>query len=466
MYGVNFSVRFHTLTSQFLNRVQFQISINNKTRQLSSSLISFQTGSCKAKGAKCYDVVVVGGGIIGTGTALKLKQKLPQLSIAIVEKENCVAIHQSGRNSGVIHAGMYYKPGSLRAELCVKGMLEMYKYCEANNIPHKRNGKIIVATTPQEVKWLEDLMNRGFKNCVPGLEMLDQGQIKDVEPHCVGLKAIYSPYTGIINFADVCHHFAAKFKELKGHIYTNFRVVDLKPTPEGGGSTKQDCSNYPISVVGDKKVLHAGFVLSCAGLYADEIAKLTDKCVDQQIIPFRGTYYLLCEKKQHMVKGNIYPVPNPSLPFLGVHFTPKMDGSVWCGPTAALAFRKEGYKATDFDGKEFCDMVKFQGLRSFVFKNFTSNVIEILKSTSKRAQLIELRKYIPTINASDLLPGPSGVQAQAMDSCGQLVEDFAFISSNDRILHCLNCPSPAATASIAISEYIANKVECSLKQLH
>ncbi|XP_039285650.1 L-2-hydroxyglutarate dehydrogenase, mitochondrial [Nilaparvata lugens] len=421
---------------------------------------------CEPRAVKCYDVIVVGGGIVGTGTALKLKRKSPQLNIAIVEKENDVSVHQSDRNSGVIHAGMYYKPGSLRAELCVKGMLELYEYCEANRIPHKRNGKLIVATSPQEVEWLEALIDRGFKNNVPGLQMLNASQIKQIEPHCEGLKAIYSPYTGIINFIDVCRDFACKFKELGGDIHLNFKVVDLQLAPEGDGSTKRDCNKYPISVVGQNKVLRAGFVLTCAGLYADQLAKLTDKCEDTQIIPFRGTYYILSEKKQHLVKGNIYPVPNPLLPFLGVHFTPKLDGSVWCGPTAAIALCKEGYKATDIDGKELCDMLKFKGFRSFIFKNFTSNVIEVLKSTSKRAQLIELRKYIPAVNASDLLPGPSGVQAQALDSSGHLVEDFAFSSTNDRILHCLNCPSPAATSSLAISQYLANKVDDSLKQLN
>lgn len=283
-----------------------------------------------------YDITIVGGGIVGVATAREILCRKPTLKLAIVEKEKDIALHQSSHNSGVIHAGIYYKPGSLKAKLCGEGLRLLYAYCDEHSVPYKKVGKIIVATTPIEVQRLKDIEEKGRKNDVPDLKVLNSPEeIKKVEPYCRGLKALWSPHTGIIDFQHVTHCFAKNFKEVGGRIHLNFEVVDF---------TSNSDPDYPVKLVSkQKKVINSKYVLTCGGLYSDVLAVKSNCSKDPQIIPFRGEYLNLNPKKTHMIKGNIYPVPDPRFPFLGVHFTPRMDGTVMLGPNAVLGFQREGY---------------------------------------------------------------------------------------------------------------------------
>ncbi|XP_075225944.1 L-2-hydroxyglutarate dehydrogenase, mitochondrial-like isoform X2 [Lycorma delicatula] len=406
-----------------------------------------------------YDIVVVGAGIIGLGTALELSKRLPRYNICVVDKENYVAAHQSSHNSGVIHAGIYYKPGSLRAELCVKGMLKMYKYCDDNDIPYKRNGKLIIAVSHKEVEWLKNLFVRGNENKVPGLELLSPDGFREIEPYSTGLKAIYSPYTGIVDFARVARNYGSNFKQNGGKIILNFDVKRITKSTEGDSGTNGDTSAYPIMLIDKKdRAIRAGFVLTCCGLQSDAVAQLTGEPPEPVIVPFRGQYFVLTKEKEHMCRGNIYPVPDPSMPFIGVHFTPKMDGSIWVGPTAMIAYKKEGYKWNEIDLHDILTLIKFPGVYRFFLKHPKMCCYEILRSASKRILYKELQMYMPKLRLKDIIYKPiAGVQAQAMNRDGTFSADFNF-SGKGRVLHCRNCPSPAATSSLAVSEYAADKV--------
>ena len=285
-----------------------------------------------------YDLVVVGGGIVGVASAREILLRNPNLKIALLEKERKLAFHQSGHNSGVIHAGIYYKPGTLKARLCVEGLRLAYKYCDEKKIPYKKVGKLIVATETSELGRLNDLHERGIKNEVPDLALIDGPQIKEIEPYCKGVKALWSPHTGIVDWALVTEYYSKDFNQSGGHIFLNFKVTKFTETPTN--------AEFPVTIQGSQahQRIKTRYVLTCGGLQSDILAELTGCPREPRIVPFRGEYLLLAKEKCHMVKGNIYPVPNPKLPFLGVHFTPRMDGSVWLGPNAVLAFKREGYK--------------------------------------------------------------------------------------------------------------------------
>ncbi|XP_017776374.1 PREDICTED: L-2-hydroxyglutarate dehydrogenase, mitochondrial [Nicrophorus vespilloides] len=406
------------------------------------------------KPEKQYDIVVVGGGIVGVASAREILLRYPNLKMAILEKEPKLAMHQSGHNSGVVHAGIYYKPGSLKAKLCVEGLKLSYKYFDEKNIPHKKVGKLIVATNSLELDRLMDLHERGMKNEVPDLKLVDSKGIKEIEPHCRGIKALWSPQTGIVDWALVTEYYGKDFKASGGDIHLNFEVTNFEE------SSNRD---YPVTIRSkDGTSVSAKNVLTCGGLQSDKIAEMSGCSSSPKIVPFRGEYLLLNPEKAHMIKGNIYPVPDPRFPFLGVHFTPRMDGSVWLGPNAVLAFKREGYNWSDINVVELFDALKFRGFQKMALKYVGAGIKEIAQSACSQLQVRELQKYVPEIQASDVSKGPAGVRAQALDDEGNLVEDFRFDMGQgvvgSRVLHCRNAPSPGATSSLAIAKMIADKI--------
>nr|XP_002718278.1 L-2-hydroxyglutarate dehydrogenase, mitochondrial isoform X2 [Oryctolagus cuniculus]XP_051678780.1 L-2-hydroxyglutarate dehydrogenase, mitochondrial isoform X2 [Oryctolagus cuniculus] len=410
-----------------------------------------------------FDVVIVGGGIVGLASARALILRHPALSIGVVEKEKDLAVHQTGHNSGVIHSGIYYKPESLKAKLCVQGAALMYEYCNQKGISYKQCGKLIVAVEQEEIPRLQALYERGLQNGVQGLRLIQQEDIKKKEPYCRGLMAVDCPYTGIVDYRQVALSFAQDFQQAGGSILTNFEVNDIEMAKESPSRSK-DGMKYPIVIKNTKgEEVRSQYVVTCAGLYSDRISELSGCNPDPRIVPFRGDYLLLKPEKCYLVKGNIYPVPDSRFPFLGVHFTPRMDGSIWLGPNAILAFKREGYRPFDFNARDVMDIIINSGLFKLVFQNFSYGVSEMYKACFLGETVKHLQKFIPEITIGDILRGPAGVRAQALDRDGNLVEDFVFDGGvgdiGSRILHVRNAPSPAATSSLAISEMIADEVQ-------
>ncbi|CAG9797327.1 unnamed protein product [Chironomus riparius] len=415
---------------------------------------------CYSTANNAFDLTIVGGGIVGVASAREIINRHPHLKIAIVEKEKKVAVHQSGHNSGVIHAGIYYKPGSLKAKLCVEGLHLAYKYCDEKNIPYKKVGKLIVATNKVEEERLKDLYDRGLKNKVPDLKLVDAKGIKEIEPYCKGVRAIHSPHTGIVDWALVTEYYAKDFQNAGGEIFLNFEVKKFFRSTNN--------AEHPVTVIAaNGEQVYSRYILTCGGLQADKIAALTGNKTPPKIVPFRGEYLLLNPDKAHWVKGNIYPVPDPRFPFLGVHFTPRMDGSIWLGPNAVLAFKREGYTWTDFNLFEFLDAIKYPGLIRMGTRYIGAGIKEITQSLIPALQVRQLQKFIPEITVKDISKGPAGVRAQALRSDGSLVDDFIFEYGEGeigtRILHCCNAPSPGATSSLSIAKMIADKVESSFR---
>ncbi|XP_060938423.1 L-2-hydroxyglutarate dehydrogenase, mitochondrial [Limanda limanda] len=410
-----------------------------------------------------YDVAVVGGGIVGLATARELILRHPSLNFILVEKEKELAFHQSGHNSGVIHSGIYYTPGSLKARLCVKGATLAYEYCDKKGLPYQRCGKLIVAVDQEEIPRLKALHERGIKNNVRDLSMIDGKAIREREPYCRGIMALDSPYTGIVDWRMVALHYGKDFEEAGGKVVTDYEVKDISMVKESSAGSTEGMK-YPIAIK-DKKgnEVRCRYVLTCGGLYSDRLSQISGCSREPRIVPFRGDYLVLKPEKHYLVKGNIYPVPDPRFPFLGVHFTPRMDGSVWLGPNAVLAFKREGYKVYDFNAKDFVDALSFRGLQKLVLKNISYGMGEMYRGVFIGAQVKLLQKYIPELSRSDVLRGPAGVRAQALDRDGNLVDDFVFDGGvgdvGSRVLHVRNAPSPAATSSLAIGEMIADEVE-------
>ena len=393
-----------------------------------------------------YDIAVVGGGIVGLATSRELLARFPHLKLANVEKESDWNRHQTGRNSGVIHSGIYYKPGSFKAKLCVEGRKLAWEYCERKGIPYKTVGKLIVATEESELTRLSDLWERGLANGVEGLEMLDAGGIREREPHARGIKAIFSPVTGIVDWGLVSRTYAADIKEAGGDLFLNREVTKIE---RRGSITLLRTSGGDIE---------ARAVITCGGLYSDKLAKMTGGANAPKITPFRGDYLVLKPEKSYLVKGNIYPVPDPEFPFLGVHFTPRMDGSIWLGPNAVPAFAREGYTYFTVNPAELWDLVSYPGFIKMSTKYWKMGAGEIYRDLFRPAYVKALQRYIPELQPEDCLPGPSGVRAQAMAADGTLVDDFVF-EAVDGILHVRNAPSPAATSSLAIGKYIVDDAE-------
>lgn len=393
-----------------------------------------------------YDVTVVGGGIVGLATALRIKEQNPNLKLLIIEKEDVVAKHQTGHNSGVIHSGLYYKPGSLKATNCIKGYDMLLDFCQKEDIKYDLCGKIVVATQPEQISILDGLFERGKQNGLDGFKMLDAEQIKEYEPHVKGLKGFFVPQTGIIDYTDVCKKYLEKTQKLGGEIAFGEKVLSI--------SSKNDISVIQTS----KKTYETKLVVNCAGLYSDKVGQMTDSKVDSlKIIPFRGEYFEIKPEKQYLVKNLIYPVPDPNFPFLGVHFTRMIHGGVEAGPNAVLAFRREGYKKLDIHFGELFETLGFSGFRKVAMKYWQTGLGEMYRSFSKAAFTKALQELIPEIQSDDLVAGAAGVRAQACDRDGGLLDDFA-IFENQQAINVCNAPSPAATSSLSIGQTVSELV--------
>jgi L-2-hydroxyglutarate oxidase len=395
-----------------------------------------------------YDVAVVGAGILGLGTARELLARHPALKVAIVDKETSVGVHQTGHNSGVIHSGIYYTPGSLKAQLCTQGSREIYAFCEERGIPTDRCGKVIVAITEDELPRLENLHQRGLANGVEGLEMVGPERLRELEPYCAGVQALWSPNTGIVNYTLVNEAYAEDVRQAGADVLLGREVTSMDSRPDG------------MTLNTSAGEVAAKHVVACAGLYADRLARLTGGAGEPQIVPFRGDYWMLKPDKRYLARNLIYPVPDPSFPFLGVHFTRRIeDGSVWLGPNAVLAFAREGYERLRVHSGELFEALRYPGFQKLATRYWKTGLAEMVRDFSKMAFLRSLQKYVPSLTAGDLQPGPSGVRAQALAPDGTLVDDFVFDVQGTQVIHVRNAPSPAATSSLAIARLIADKAD-------
>jgi L-2-hydroxyglutarate oxidase LhgO len=390
-----------------------------------------------------YDVVVIGGGILGLSTTMQLGQRYPRVKIAVVEKEDRLATHQTGHNSGVIHSGIYYRPGSWKSRFCVAGVQKLVQFCDENEIEYERCGKAIVATHASELGRLEDLYQRGVANGVAGLELVGPDRLREIEPHTVGVQALWAPNTGIVDYVRVANAYANRFQNGGGDIFTGAPVQGVTPSGDG------------LAVTTQRGTLIARNIINCAGLYADRVARMTGEKTDVQIIPFRGEYYTLRPESRHLVKGLIYPVPDPRFPFLGVHYTRNIHGGVEAGPNAVLAWAREGYTKSSFNLGETLGAVTFPGFWKMSMKHWKTGMSEMHRSYSKSVFVKDLQKLIPEIRAEDLASGGAGVRAQAVDRDGALLDDFSILRGRHAV-HVLNAPSPGATSSLAIGEHLVD----------
>lgn len=393
-----------------------------------------------------YDIVIIGAGIVGLATAMEMLMRYPSLKLAVLEKEHELASQQTGHNSGVIHSGIYYTPGSLKAKACVAGKATLIQFCQEHGVSYELCGKVIVATHEEELPRLEQLYQRGLANGVPGLEMIGPERLREIEPHAFGIKALHSPTTGIVDFAQVARAYAREVTSRGGVILTDHAVITIE----------QRNGRYWLTT--PTEVVEARYVIGCAGLYADRVARLLGMPVNPQIVPFRGDYYVLRQERTAMVRGMIYPVPDPRFPFLGVHFTRRMNGDVWLGPNAVVAFAREGYRRLDINMGDLWETLRYPGFRKLALKYWRVGLEEMYRDFSKAGFLKALQRYMPELRSADLLPGPAGVRAQALAPNGTLVDDFV-VDQQGGVLHVRNAPSPAATSSLAIAEMIVNTAE-------
>ena len=391
-----------------------------------------------------FDLIIIGGGILGLATALTVTRQYPRLKLGVVEKESRLAVHQTGHNSGVIHSGIYYKPGSLKARTCVSGGTLLTEFCDRHDIPYERCGKVVVATSADELPRLEELHRRGTANGVAGLEMIGPERLRELEPHAAGIRALYAPPTGIIDYVRVAERYAALVQEAGGEIQCG-RQVQKIVSADG---------QLVVETTGG--ALRARAVINCGGLQSDRIARLAGAEPALQIVPFRGEYYTLAAHKHALVNNLIYPVPDPAFPFLGVHFTRTLSGEREAGPNAVLAFAREGYRWADVVPQELWETLRFSGFRTIARRYWQTGLGEIYRSLNKAAFLRALQRLLPELRAEDLLPGGSGVRAQAIAADGALVDDFV-ITNSPHAIHVLNAPSPGATASLAIGQQVVRQ---------
>lgn len=393
-----------------------------------------------------YDIIIVGAGLVGLATAYQAKLKNPGSRILVLEKEKDVALHQSGHNSGVIHSGIYYKPGSLKAKNCIEGYNTVINFAEKYGIKYDLCGKIIVATSQEELPLLDNIYKRGVENGLQNLQYLSRDEFREIEPHCEGIRAIKVPQTGIIDYPGIARKIKELFEELGGEVKFNTEVKGITSI------------SSEIIVKTNTSEFKTKKLVSCAGLHSDKITKMTNRENDVVIIPFRGEYYKIKDEKKYLVKHLIYPVPDPSFPFLGVHFTRMIDGNIEAGPNAVLAFKKEGYSFFDFNFEETMQTLMWPGFRKIVKKYGKTGMGEMHRSLSKSAFTRALQKLMPEIQENDLVPGGSGVRAQACDRNGGLIDDFDIVK-NGNIIHVRNAPSPAATSCLAIGNKISGLID-------
>lgn len=390
-----------------------------------------------------WDVAVVGGGIVGMASAMAMLEAY-DVRLVVLEAERELGAHQTGRNSGVIHSGLYYRPGSLKAQNCVAGREAMYKFCEEHGIAHERCGKLVVATTRSEIPRLEELEKRGKANGLKGVTRLGPREMKDIEPHVDGVEALWIEETGIVDFREVTNCFARVVSDLGGEVRTGYRVMDVKRMARG------------FVLITNREEIETSAIVNCAGLQSDRIAKLCGLKPPMRIVPFRGEYYELLPERRDLVSGLIYPVPDPRFPFLGVHFTRTIHGVREAGPNAVLALKREGYTKTSFSARDARESLFYIGFWRLALRYWNTGLEELYRSFSKGAFVRAIKRLIPEIRPEDLVPGPAGVRAQALDRNGNLIDDFV-IEEAPGMIHVLNAPSPAATASITIGHEIASR---------
>jgi len=390
-----------------------------------------------------YDIAIVGGGIVGLATGMKILKSRPDLKVALFEKENQLAKHQTANNSGVIHSGLYYKPGSLKATNCINGYHELVTFCKEEKIPFEITGKVVVATREEQKPLLDTLLARGLQNGLTGTRKITLEELKEYEPYCTGVAAIHVPQTGIVDYFQVALAYGRKIMQQGGAIYLEHKVLEIN---------QKEGINIIETSKGEFK---AKLVINCAGLYSDKVARMNDEAIDDvKIIPFRGEYYKLKKEREYLVKNLIYPVPDPNFPFLGVHFTRMKKGGVEAGPNAVLAFRREGYKKSQINLAELAETLAWPGFQKVAGKYWKTGFGELYRSFSKSAFTKALQELIPEIQESDLVDGGAGVRAQACDRTGGLLDDFA-IRESPFAINVLNAPSPAATSSLSIGGTVA-----------
>ncbi|MEN1967884.1 L-2-hydroxyglutarate oxidase [Lentibacillus sp. N15] len=391
-----------------------------------------------------YDYTIVGGGIVGLSVGMALTKKYPGKKILVLEKEQELASHQTGHNSGVIHSGIYYKPGSYKARFAKQGSQSMVEFCQKHDIAYDNCGKVIVATNEQERPLLENLYQRGLENGL-SIKRLNKEELLEVEPHVNGVEAIFVSATGIVDYKMVSNKYAEIIKDHDGDIHCGEEVNQIAELPDG------------VTVETNKQTYQTKFLINCAGLQSDRIAKLAGYHIDMKIVSFRGEYFKLKPEKRHLVRNLIYPVPNPEFPFLGVHFTREINGEVEAGPNAVLGFKREGYKKTDINVKDLAEVLGYKGFLRLARKYMKVGMGEMVRSVSKKKFVESLQQLIPEIRSEDLVAAPAGVRAQALNSDGTLVDDFQIIQGK-KSLHVCNAPSPAATASIEIGKEIVRRI--------
>ena len=390
------------------------------------------------------DVVVVGAGIVGLAAARELALRHDGLRVVVLERESRIAAHQSGRTSGVIHAGVYYRPGSLKARLCVAGARELYSYCEEHGIRTLRSGKVIVATVEDELAALDELERRGRENEVPGLRRIGPDELREIEPHATGIAALHSPETGVVDFAQVVASFAAELERRGGRVATGCAAGSL--SPEGGS----------IVIAHAAGTIRAAAAICCAGAWSDRLAIACGAPSEPRIVPFRGAYLRLRPERRGLVRGNIYPVPDPDLPFLGMHLTRRIDGEVLVGPSALLVGARDAYRLERVSPRDLADTLTWPGTWRLLRQHWRTAIGELGPAASRKAFVGELRRLVPELRAADVRPGPAGVRAQAVARDGSLVDDFV-VHRTERAVHVRNAPSPAATSSLALARLIADE---------